>query len=54
MFVREEAIDRDYFRQRAIEERRLADACMEPTAALAHFKLAVEYEKRARLALVDA
>jgi hypothetical protein len=39
--------DRDYYIQRAREERAWAGKCEEPTAALAHLKLAVQYEKRA-------
>jgi len=47
MVVKQETSDSDYYHQRAREERALAEACREPAAALAHLKLAAEYEKRA-------
>ena len=50
MIVSDATNDRDYYIQRAREERAWAGKCDEPTAALAHLKLAVQYEKRAMLA----
>jgi hypothetical protein len=47
MIVRDATNDRDYYIERAREERAWAGQCAEPTAALAHLKLAVQYEKRA-------
>jgi hypothetical protein len=39
--------DRDYFARRAAEERAIASTCEDNAAALAHFRLADEYERRA-------
>jgi len=47
MSVRDATNDRDYYIQRAREERAWAARCEEPTAALAHMKLAAHYERRA-------
>jgi hypothetical protein len=47
MIVSDTTNDKDYYIQRAREERAWAGKCVEPTAALAHLKLAVQYEKRA-------
>lgn len=53
MSVRAATNDRDYYIQRAREERAWAGKCEEPTAALAHLKLAVQYEKRALRVAMD-
>lgn len=39
--------DRDYFAKRAAQERAIASTCEDNSAALAHFRLADEYERRA-------
>jgi len=54
MIVREASNDRNYYTARAEEERALAIQCRDPAAALAHLKLATEYEKRADRALQAA
>jgi hypothetical protein len=51
VIVANRPVDRDYYRERAREERALAKECDEPTAALVHLKLAIEYERRAEPAL---
>jgi hypothetical protein len=53
MIVREEATGTDYYIERAREERARAAACKDHLAALAHLKLAAEYERRAGRMLVD-
>lgn len=47
MIVREQAAGNDYYIERAREERARAMACEDHLAALVHFKLAAEYERRA-------
>ena len=47
MIARDATNDRDYYIKRAREERAWASKCEEPTAALAHLKLAVQSERRA-------
>ena len=39
--------DRDYYIRRASEERRRAGVCEDNAVALAHLKMADEYERRA-------
>ena len=45
--VHQDTNDRDYYIERAREERAWAGGCHDRGAALVHLKLAVEYEKRA-------
>lgn len=47
MTVRTEEKDREYFLRRAREERMRAAACEMNNVALAHLKLAEEYDRRA-------
>lgn len=47
MSVRDIVDDCAYFIRRAREEREYASTCEDNTAAVAHLKLADEYEKRA-------
>lgn len=53
MIARNATNDRDYYIQRAREERAWAGKCEDSTAALAHLKLAVQYERRALRAAMD-
>jgi hypothetical protein len=53
MIVCEEATGRDYYAERAREERARAMACEDQGAALVHLRLAAEYERRAGRALVN-
>jgi hypothetical protein len=39
--------DRDYFALRAAQERAMANSCEDNSAALAHFRMAEEYDRRA-------
>ena len=48
MSVRGVVDDRAYFNRRAREERECANACEDRAAALAHSKMAEEYERRAQ------
>lgn len=47
MSARDVIEDRAYFARRAREERKYGSTCEDNTAAVAHLKLADEYEKRA-------
>ncbi|MDB5707230.1 MAG: hypothetical protein JWN66_4346 [Sphingomonas bacterium] len=47
MSVRDIITDRAYFTRRAREEREYASVCEDNAAAVAHLKMAEEYEKRA-------
>ena len=47
MIVRQETNDTDYYARRAREERSHAMACQDQSAAVAHLRLAAEYERRA-------
>ena len=46
--ARTESEDRNYYRQRASEERQRAIVCEDNSAALAHLKMAEEYDRRAQ------
>ena len=45
--VQRDIEDRDYFTRRALEERQRAGICEDGAVALAHLKMAEEYERRA-------
>ena len=47
MPVRDESANRIYYEQRAREERQRAVVCEDNSAALAHLRMAEEYERRA-------
>lgn len=47
MFVKNEQSEREYCERRAHEERCIAVQCENNAAALAHLRMAEEYDKRA-------
>ena len=47
MPVRDESENRIYYEQRAREERQRAVVCEDNSAALAHLRMAEEYDRRA-------
>jgi hypothetical protein len=48
MAVRDEGENRIYYAQRAREERQRAVICEDNSAALAHLRMAEEYDRRAQ------
>jgi len=48
MAVRDERENRIYYAQRAREERQRAATCEDNSAALAHLRMAEEYDRRAQ------
>jgi len=48
MAVRDEIENRVYYAQRAREERQKAVVCEDNSAALAHLRMAEEYDRRAQ------
>jgi hypothetical protein len=49
MPVRDESENRIYYAQRAREERQRAVICEDNSAALAHLRMAEEYDRRAQI-----
>jgi hypothetical protein len=48
MAIRDESENRIYYAQRAREERQRAVICEDNSAALAHLRMAEEYDRRAQ------